>query len=61
MLAVFSRISAGIFIASRAPVSPECSVEFNPCFMLYVPVSGVTDPARPIVDGQNRSAYEGGA
>ena len=37
MLALFSRTSGGIFIGSRAPVIPECHVNFNPCYLLYVP------------------------
>ena len=37
MLAVMSRITNGIFIASRLPVLPECYPDFNPHYLLYIP------------------------
>ena len=37
MLAVMSRTTNGIFIASRLPVRPDCTPMSNPRFLLYVP------------------------
>ena len=37
MLAVMSRTTNGIFIASRLPVRPDCTPMSNPRYLLYVP------------------------
>lgn len=37
MLAVMSRTTNGIFIASRLPVRPDCAPMSNPRYLLYVP------------------------
>jgi|GEM_PF-486048 hypothetical protein len=37
MLAVFSRTTNGIFIASRLPVRPDCTSMSNPRYLLFVP------------------------
>ena len=37
MLAVYSRTSNGLFIASRLPVRPDCAPLSNPRYLLYVP------------------------